>query len=205
MVGVDVIDVQVRGFEGRLARRWHDMEGNLASRCEGGERLSRHVADKVIFLGLRSRSAPQRSRHCRGRGRTASRVSPLRSRATRMGIFITIDARMPHRFLTRLVLRAASRTGVHGKDSRIKVSSASTITPALTFEACRRLGREEGDDASGTRSSDGRHTIGRSSRKPAHLRSSLGRGKRPLLLLCADAPSAFLVSALNVRRQLLQR
>ena len=47
MIGVDVVDVQVRRRGGRLSRRRHGVEGNPGSTGESGDRLAA-IADKMI-------------------------------------------------------------------------------------------------------------------------------------------------------------
>ena len=47
MVGVDVVDVQMRRLGGRLSRRGHGVEGNAGPAGEGGQRLAA-IADEMI-------------------------------------------------------------------------------------------------------------------------------------------------------------
>jgi hypothetical protein len=50
VVGVDVVDVQMRGFGGGLSRRRHGVEGNSSFAGEGGQRLAA-IADERIAGG----------------------------------------------------------------------------------------------------------------------------------------------------------
>ena len=47
VIGVDVVDVQMRRLTGRLSRRRHGVEGNPGSAGESGDRLAA-VADEMI-------------------------------------------------------------------------------------------------------------------------------------------------------------
>jgi hypothetical protein len=47
VVGVDVIDVQVRRLRGRFSRRGHSVEGNAGPAREGGQRLAA-IPDEMI-------------------------------------------------------------------------------------------------------------------------------------------------------------
>ena len=111
VVGVDVIDVQVRGFEGRLARRRHDMEGNFGLAREGGERLSA-VADEVIVRGDDPGRAPRRSKRCRAARQDGVKGCAPSVAGDEDGNIVLIGARMPARFLRVCPTHAASRTGV---------------------------------------------------------------------------------------------
>ena len=47
MIGVDVVDVQMRRLGGRFARRGHGVEGDAGSAGEGGDRPAA-VADQMV-------------------------------------------------------------------------------------------------------------------------------------------------------------
>jgi hypothetical protein len=49
VIGVDVVDVQMRRLGGRFARRGHGVEGDAGSAGEGGDRPAA-VADQMVVL-----------------------------------------------------------------------------------------------------------------------------------------------------------
>ena len=152
------------------------MEGNAGSAGEGGQRLA-DIADEMIC----GRNDARQHRGDRGvvvlgQYSVEGRAFPVAG--DKDGNVLLIGARIravPPR-LRALRGRSDQRPL---KESRMKVSSASTIP--LKLEACRRRARAGTDAASGTRWSDGRRTVSRSS--PGSCpRSSPGRDE-PLLLL----------------------
>ena len=84
MVGVDIVDVEVGRLGSWLARRGRGVEGNAGAAGEAGDRQAA-VADEVIGRRDSPASAALMAAlvTC---GRTASKVAPFRSRATRTGI-----------------------------------------------------------------------------------------------------------------------
>ena len=90
VVGVDVVDVQMRGLGSRLARRGHGVEGNAGAAGEAGDRQTA-VADEVIGRrdasgerradgGARGPAAERRRRRrLSGRGRRGRECCPDRS------------------------------------------------------------------------------------------------------------------------------
>jgi hypothetical protein len=117
VVGVDVVDVQVRRFGGRLSRRGHSVEGNAGSAGEGGQRLAA-IADEVISRGHNPRQ--------RGgdRGAVIVRQDSVESRALPVasdedGNVVLIGARMPGRSasLTRLA-RQVGPTAFEGFENK---------------------------------------------------------------------------------------
>src|ERR1700729_3896494 len=84
VIGVDVVDVQVRRGGCRFSRRRHDVEGNPGSAGESGDRFPA-IADEMI---ARRDDAGEGEAHRSAVDLRQDRVegAPFRSRATRMGM-----------------------------------------------------------------------------------------------------------------------
>ena len=85
VIGVDVVDVEVRRPREPANRRGHSVEGNAGSAGEGGQRLAA-IADEMILAGATTPVSTAAIEALSSCGRTASKVAPFRSRATETGM-----------------------------------------------------------------------------------------------------------------------
>ena len=191
MVGVDVVDVQMRrrGWL-ELSQRSTAWKRNPGSAGESGDARLAAIADEMIARRDNSRQGEAyRSAVTVDLNRIASKVA-CRSGRARQGWECCPDRRarmplaVPPRF--RAFLGRSDQRPL--KDSRMKVSSASTIPLKPRGLSLAGARRKPMPPAEGRRP-DGRRTAPRSS--PGFCpRSSRARAQATIFPSCADAPSA---------------